>query len=84
MLTRTKSSPISTRLWNRPGTTVMRRVPSQKISTIASVEMNWIRWMRLMTRSPIWKTAAGKNSLIEGPWNSGGASAARGAIRVAA
>jgi hypothetical protein len=46
--------------------------------------MNWIRWMRLMTRSPIWKTAAGKNSLIEGPWNSGGASAARGAIRVAA
>ena len=46
MLTRTKSRPISTRLWNRPGTTVMRRVPSQKISTTAIVARNWIRWMR--------------------------------------
>ena len=30
MFTRTKSRPISTRLWNRPGTSFMRRVPSQK------------------------------------------------------
>ncbi len=38
--------------------------------------------MRLTTRSPIWKTASGKNSSIDGPWNSG-PSAADVAIRVA-
>ncbi len=32
MLTRTKSSPISTMLWKRPGTTRIRLVPSQKMT----------------------------------------------------
>ena len=81
--TRSGHSPSSYAIdWNRPGTRRMCRVPSQKISTIAAVARNWIRWIRLMTRSPIWKTASGKNSSIEGPWNS--PSSADLAIRVAA
>jgi hypothetical protein len=62
----------------------MRRVPSQKIRTTARVASSWIAWIRLNSNPPIWKIASGKNSSIEGPWNSGGASAAKGAIRVAA
>jgi hypothetical protein len=63
----------------------MRRVPSQKIRTIAMVARNWIRWIRWTGMMPnALKRISGKNSSIDGPWNSGGASAARGAIRVAA
>jgi len=62
----------------------MRRVPSQKIRTMAIVARIWIRWIRLTTRGPIVKTASGKNSEIDGPWNSSGDSSAAVAIRVAA
>jgi len=62
----------------------MRRVPSQKIATIASVASSWIPWIRLNSNDPIVKMASGKNSVIEGPWKTGPSSAAAWAIRVAA
>jgi hypothetical protein len=52
--------------------------------TITIVDRNWIRWIRLTSRNPIWKIVSGKNSEMDGPWNSSGAFSAAVAIRVAA
>jgi hypothetical protein len=71
MFTRTSSSPISTRLWKRPGIRLMRRVPSQKMRTIAMTAIKRINTMRFISKSvPAKKTASGKNSAIEGALNS--------------
>jgi len=68
----------------------MRRVPSQKISTSATVAMNWMTWIRLIVSGAPNRTmsgkvisASGKNSSIEGPWNPPPSSAAVWAMRVA-
>ena len=79
MLVRTKPRPISTRLWNRPGTIVILRVPSQKTSTTAMVARIWIRWIRVIgTPETVDEDRAGKNSSIDGAWNSPPSSAVRG------
>ena len=64
MLTRTKSRPISTRLCKRPGTSFMRRVPSQKTRMRTSDRRGTrIMMIRLICEPvPSKRTASGKNS----------------------
>ena len=71
------------RLWKRPGITVMRRVPSQKTITRTMVASIWIRLMRVTGTPRNSVRIGGKNSSIEGPWNSPPSSAVW-AISVAA
>jgi len=60
----------------------MRRVPSTRITTIAAVARNWIRVIRVISKSvPSKRMAGGKNSPMDGGWNSASAAFA---IRVAA
>jgi len=69
MLTRTKSRAISTRLWNRPGTTRMLRVPIQNTAIRTTTAKRRISMIRFMSNPvPSNRTMSGKNSVIDGPW----------------
>jgi hypothetical protein len=63
----------------------MRRVPSQKTSTTATVAMIWIRLILVISNHvPSKRIASGKNSKIDGAWNPLSSDSAAVAIRVAA
>src|SRR6218665_922170 len=71
MLTRTRSRPISIRLWKRPGTTFIRRVPSKKSRSSAATAINRTSMIRLISNGvPTNHRGSGKNSPMAGPWNS--------------
>jgi hypothetical protein len=62
---------------------VIFRVPSQKMRTTAMVASSWMMWIRVIGTPKTVVMTSGKNSVIDGAWNSPPSSAVL-AIRVAA
>ena len=70
MLLRTNPSTDSRAACPRPGTTFIRRVPSTRMSTSTATTSRRMSMTRLSSNGvPAKRTAPGKNSSIEGPWN---------------
>jgi len=67
---RTKSKTNSQAAWPRVGTTFSRLEPIQRIAMMTATARSRMRRTRFSSNGvPSKRTAGGKNSSIEGPWN---------------